>query len=139
MYQYRAVDKKGYTIDCYFSSKRDKKSAKKFFVKALKSARKPIKINIDKSGSNTAALIDINKNFAEDDQIEIRQCKYLNNIVEQDHKFIKKITRPTLGFQAEHSASATLEGIELHHMLRKGQHENSANLTVFEQFVALAA
>ncbi len=56
MYQYRAVDKKGNTIDCYFSSKHDKKSAKKFFVKSLKSAEKPIKINIDRSGSNTAVL-----------------------------------------------------------------------------------
>ena len=72
-------------------------------------------------------------------KIGIRQVKYLNNIVEQDHRFIKKITRPMLGFKTFHSAKATLSGIELHHMLKKGQHINPANMTIFEQFYALAA
>ena len=72
-------------------------------------------------------------------QITVRQNKYLNNIVEQDHRFIKKTTKPMKGFKAFHSASATLAGIELHHMLRKGQHRQSANMTVFEQFYGLAA
>lgn len=72
-------------------------------------------------------------------QITIRQNKYLNNIVEQDHRFVKKITNPMKGFQAFHSASATLSGIELHHMLRKGQHKQSENMTIFEQFYGLAA
>ena len=138
MYQYRAVDKEGQTIDCYFSKRRDKKSATDFFVKAIKSSGIPTKINIDKSGSNTYALEDINECLADKKQIEIRQNKYLNNLVEQDHRFIKKIIRPMLGFKSEHSANATLEGIELHHMLRKGQHKNAINQAVFEQFYALA-
>lgn len=139
MYQYRAVDKQGNTIDCYFSEKRDKKAATKFFMRSMKSSGKPLKINIDQSGSNTYALEDINSYLPKSEKIEIRQNKYLNNVVEQDHRFIKKITRPTLGFKARHSASATLEGIELHHMLRKGQHVDAANKNIFEQFYALVA
>ena len=69
----------------------------------------------------------------------VRQIKYLNNIVEQDHRFIKKITKPMKGFKAFHSADATLAGIELHHMLRKKQHTESDNQTIFEQFYGLAA
>jgi len=66
------------------------------------------------------------------------EVHYLNNIVESDHRFIKRTTKPMMGFKAFHSANATLLGIELHHMLRKGQHKNAANMTVFEQFYALA-
>ncbi len=71
-------------------------------------------------------------------QLTIRQVKYLNNIVEQDHRFVKKITKPMKGFKAFHSAEATLAGIELHHMLRKGQHTLSANESIFEQYYGLA-
>ena len=137
MYQYRAVDKDGNTVDCYLSEKRDKKSAIKFFIKAMCLSGKPKKITIDKSGANTAALNEINNCLVDSEKIEVRQIKYLNNIVEQDHRFIKKITKPMLGFKAVHSANATLCGIELHHMLRKEQHINAANQTVFEQFYAL--
>ena len=137
-YLYRAVDKSGVTIDFILSKKRDERSAKRFFNKAIGYAGKPEKITIDKSGSNNAALKSINKGFDEGEKIEIRQIKYLNNIVESDHRFIKRITKPMMGFKAFHSANATLLGIELHHMLRKGQHKNAANMTVFEQFYALA-
>jgi putative transposase len=118
---------------------RDKKAAKRFFDKAIGLSGKPEKITIDKSGSNNAALKFINKGLSEKDKIEIRQIKYLNNIVEQDHGFIKRITKPMWGFKAFHSASSTLIGIELHHMIRKQQHINSANQSVFEHFYALAA
>jgi putative transposase len=64
--------------------------------------------------------------------------KYLNNIVEQDHRGIKRIIKPMMGFKSFNSAEATLAGIELHRMLRKGQHKNSGNMTIFEQFYALA-
>jgi putative transposase len=64
--------------------------------------------------------------------------KYLNNIIEQDHRGIKRITDPMMGFKAFHSAEATLAGIDLHRMLKKGQHTQSANQPVFEQFYALA-
>lgn len=72
-------------------------------------------------------------------QLTVRQIKYLNNIVEQDHRFIKKITKPMKGFKAFQSAEATLSGIELHHMLRKKQHKQSNSMTIFEQFNTLAA
>lgn len=138
MYLYRAVDKNGNTIDFYFAKTRAKKDALKFFKKAIKTAGKPNKVTIDKSGSNTAALNEINNNLPKNEQIEIRQIKYLNNIVEQDHRFIKKITKTTLGFKSIKSARATLAGIELHHMLRKGQHKNAANQSIFKQFYGLA-
>jgi len=121
-YLYRAVDKENSTIDFLLTEKRDKKAAKRFFVKAIDNNGLPEKITIDKSGANTAAIEEYN---AENDtSIEIRQVKYLNNIVEQDHLFIKRITRPMLGFKKLNSASVTLRGIELVRMIRKGQMKN---------------
>ena len=124
-YLYRAVDKENNTIDFLLTKKRDKKAAKRFFVKAIKNNGLPEKITIDKSGSNKAAIEAYNKENNTD--IEIRQVKYLNNIVEQDHRFIKRITRPMLGFKEFYSASVTLRGIELVRMIRKGQMENQNN------------
>ena len=116
-YLYRAVDKSGATIDFMLSKNGDKQSAKRFFNKAIGFQAKPEKVTIDKSGSNISALESINKALPEADKIEVRQIKYLNNIVEQDHRFIKRITKPMMGFKSFVSASATLAGIELHHML----------------------
>ena len=67
------------------------------------------------------------------------RLKVVPLIVKQDYRFIKKITKPMKGFKAFHSAQATLSGVELHDMLRKNQHQNSDNMTIFEQFNALAA
>jgi putative transposase len=121
-YLYRAVDKENNTINFLLTEKRDKKAAKQFFIKAIENNGLPEKITIDKSGSNTAAIKEYN---AENDtSIEIRQVKYLNNIVEQDHRSIKRITRPMLGFKGFYSASITLRGIELVRMIRKGQMKN---------------
>lgn len=128
MYQYCVVDKGGDTVDCYFAKNRDKKAALAFFRKAILSSGKPTVINIDKSGSNIAALNEINITSSKSAKIKIRQNKYLNNMIEQDQRFIKKITRPTLGFKVMHSARATLDGIDVHHMLRKGQHINSKKI-----------
>ena len=137
-YLYRAVDKLGQTIDIYLSKRRDLTAAKHFFQKAFRSSGVPKKVNIDKSGSNTAALNDLNEGFKSEDKIFIRQNKYLNNLVEQDHRFIKKITKPMLGFYSLKSARATLSGIELHHMLKKGQHKTLNQLPIWEQFCSLA-
>jgi len=137
-YLYRAVDKAGVTIDFMLSKKRDEKAAKRFFNKAIGYSESPEKITIDKSGANNAALVSINKRLNKDSKIQVRQIKYLNNIVEQDHRFIKCIVRSMKGFKSFHSACATLMGIELHHMLHKGQHQNSAT-PIFEQFYALEA
>ena len=88
-YLYRAVDKKVQTVDYLLIAKRDKKASKRFFKKAIKSNVIPEKINIDKSGSNAAAIKEYNKE--EGINIEICQNKYLNNLVEQDHRFIKQL------------------------------------------------
>ena len=138
-YLYRAVDKSGDTIDFMLFEKRDFTAAKRFFCKAIGFNGQPEKVTIDKSGANNLALIRINKSRPDHHKIEIRQIKYLNNIVEQDHRFIKRITKPMMGFKSFKSACVTIAGIELHHMLRKQQHEIAANKPVFEQFYALAA
>jgi transposase-like protein len=99
----------------------------------------PAKITIDKSGANKAAI----KAYSPENntEIEIRQAKYLNNIVEQDHRSIRRIVRPMLGFKAFHSASVTLSGIEFIRMIRKGQLKNQNDLrqTPAEIFYSLAA
>ena len=115
------------------TARRDHKAALRFFNKAISSNSEPIKINIDKSGSNTAGI--------EGAYVEIRQCKYLNNIVEQDHRFIKKKVAPTLGSKSFRAATATIAGIELMHMIRKGQmrKKNGWPQTPAQQFYSLAA
>jgi len=128
------------------SVKRDKAAATAFFIKAIGSSGMPEKVTIDKSGSNTSALNSINSQLiilflftSAFMNIHVRQIKYLNNIVEQDHRGIKRITKPMMGFKAFHSADATLSGIELCRMLKKDQHINSESSHAFEQFYALAA
>jgi putative transposase len=145
MYLYRAVDKEGNTVDFMFSQQRDEPAARAFFVMAIGSNGVPEKVTMDKSGANKAGINTINLHLVIlfilsgiPIQIMVRQIKYLNNIVEQDHRFVKKIIKPMKGFKEFHSAAATLAGIELHHMLRKGQHTQSANETIFEQFYGLA-
>ncbi|MFK4822125.1 DDE-type integrase/transposase/recombinase [Ochrobactrum quorumnocens] len=96
---------------------------------------------MDKSSANLAGLQAVNtilKFTGTGDIIEIRQIKYLNNILEQDHRFIKRITKPIMGFKAFHSASATITGIEVAHMIRKNQFDND-NRSPFEDFAELAA
>ncbi|TXL09263.1 hypothetical protein BMR09_01620 [Methylococcaceae bacterium CS3] len=95
-YFYRAVDKEGNTIDFLLTAKRDMKAAKRFFKKAIKRNGRPELVNIDKSGSNKAALNSINKEDSDAPKVEpivIRQCKYLNNIIEplSSSSFIKSI------------------------------------------------
>ena len=140
---YRAVDKDGDTVDFMFSAKRDRKAALRFFKKAIGSNGLPHTVTIDKSGANNAALEQLNELFLMNSLcflfINIRQIKYLNNIVEQDHRHIKRIIKPMLGFKSFVLAKATIAGVELHHMLRKGQMVGAANMPIWKQFYALAA
>ena len=145
-YLYRAVDTNGDTVDFMLSPRRDESAAKAFFTKSIGSNGIPEKITIDKSGANLAGLNAINFQIAiltvlglSMMQIQIRQIKYLNNIIEQDHRGIKRITNPMMGFKAFHSSEATLAGIELCRMIKKGQHIEAKNSSIFEQFYALAA
>ena len=140
VYLYRAVDKEGDTVDFLLRAKRDAMAAKAFFRKAFKENGRPDKVTVDKSGSNKAALDSFNKDVAEEEKIEIRQIKYLNNICEQDHRFIKKRTRPMLGFKNFHSAKATISGIENIRMIQKGQIiAQKASQFAFSNFAALMA
>src|SRR5881227_36055 len=118
-YLYRAVDKQGQTMDFLPTEHRDKEAALRFLKKAIRRHGVPEKITIDGSAANEAAIK--RYNAEQGTAIEIRKIKYLNNIVEQDHRGVKRITRPMLGFKAFDAAQATLAGIELMHMLRKGQ------------------
>ena len=136
-YLYRAVDKAGATVDFLLTAKRDRKAALRFLRKAIGQNGMPKKITIDKSGANTAAIESYNKDQEAD--IEIRQVKYLNNIVEQDHRAVKRLVRPILGFKSFRSAHVTLTGIELMHMIRKGQLRTKGKLRPAEAFYSLAA
>jgi len=136
-YYYRAVDKEGKTIDFYLSRTRDKKAAKFFLQKAIWHGNIPIKINVDKYMASFVAIQNINEGLSESEKIEITQIKMKNQIIEQDHRFIKKITKPMLGFKSFISAEATLKGIELNHMLRKRQSKLITNFPVWKQFYAL--
>tara|TARA_B100000780_G_scaffold271042_1_gene231553 strand:+ start:2584 stop:3102 length:519 start_codon:yes stop_codon:yes gene_type:complete len=119
-YLYRAIDKHGKTLDFMLSKRREKAAARLFFRCAIETNGVPSRIAINKSGANFADLRWINiglKLSRTHRPIEILRAKYLNDIVEQDHRFIKKVTRPMLGFKVFHSATATLAGIEVAHMI----------------------
>jgi len=138
-YYDRAVDKANHTIDFYLSKQRDLFSAKRFLTQAIASQGIPKTITIDKSGANLAALKSVNRRLEKDQRIQIRQNKYLNNRVEQDHRAIKRMTQPMMGFKSFSSAAATLAGIELCHKLRKGQAAENTHLSLAQQFCKLAA
>lgn len=134
-YLYRAVDKNGNTVDFLLTKKRQRISAHKFLVNAIQSNGKPELINIDKSGSNFQAIKLLNRRTFSN--IKIRQCKYLNNIIEQYHRKIKWRLIQGLGFKCFESAQRTIAGIEVVQMLKKNQLENPKNLT-YESFKSLA-
>ncbi len=139
-YLYRAVDKHGQTIDFLLTEQRDERAAKRFLTKAIRRHGVPDKITIDGNEANAAAIRSYNEEHGT--AIIIRQVKYLNNMVEQDHRSVKRVTRPMLGFKSFAAAQAALVGIELMHMLKKGQMvvvEGAEGLTAADQFYALAA
>jgi transposase-like protein len=137
-YLYRAVDKEGQTVDFLLTAHRDKAAAKRFFAKAMRHHGIPEKVTMDKSGANKAAIDEIND--ARETPIAVRQIKYLNNLIEQDHRSVKRIAKPMLGFKSFDSARSVLAGIELMHMIRKGQlmMDGGDNMSFADQFYALA-
>jgi putative transposase len=132
-YLYRVVDKAGDTVDFLLTAKWDRMAALCFLRKAIGDHGTPKKITIDKSGANAAAIESYNAEQHAD--IEVRQVKYLNNILERDHRATKRAVRPTLGFKSFWSAAITLAGIELMHMIRKGQ---LSKLRPAQQFYSVA-
>ena len=148
MYLYRAVDSDGNTLEFLLSPTRDAEAAKRFFLKALHTtagsapqARRleepvaqltaatgpnttrsvPRVINVDKNAAYPKAIAELKASGALPEQVELRQVKYLNNLVEQDHRFIKRLVKPGMGFFSVETAGRTLQGYEVMHMIRKGQ------------------
>ena len=138
-YLYRAVDKEGQTVDFLLTPQRDKAAAEAFLRKAIRNQGLPEKITLDQSGSNPAASTHYNKTHKT--AIVMRHSKYLNNIVEQDHRAVKRLTHPMLGFKSFWAACCTIAGIEVMHAIRKGQLAPAGDRprTPAEQFYALAA
>lgn len=135
-YLYRSVDKEGDTVDFLLTKRRHRISAQKFLIKAIENNVNPELINIDKSGSNKAAIKLYNRrNYS---NIKIRQCKYLNNIVEQDHRMIKWRIMLGLGFKEFESAKRTISGIEVVRMIKKNQLVNPESST-YKSFISLAS
>lgn len=139
-YYYRAVDKFGKTLAFMLSEKRDEAVATAFFARTIGNNGFPDRVVIDQSGANLAGLENINCLPILNGWyrlIKVLQVKYLNNIIEQDHRFIKTLTRQMKDFKSFTSAFATLEGIEVAHMIRKQQFGASGQ-SAFQQFAALA-
>ena len=123
-YLYRAIDSTGNTIDFYLSHTRNAKDAKRFLAKAIKAQEKkglPRKINTDKAGCYTKAISELKDEGRLPEDIEHRQVKYMNNKVEADHGKLKRLIKPTLGFQSMKTAFATIKGFEIMRMFKKGQ------------------
>jgi transposase, IS6 family len=144
-YLYRAVDSEGNTFEFLLSPTRDAEAAKRFFLKALQSSVRstastevgdelvkrsgglsspqpsPRVINTDKNAAYPKAIIDLKESNVLPESGELRQVKYLNNIVEQDHRFIKRLTRPGMGFFSFETAWHPLQGYEMMNCMRKGQ------------------
>jgi transposase-like protein len=137
---YRAVDKHGQTIDFLLTEHRDAEAALRLLKKAIRRNGVPETMTIDGSDANEAAI----KRYNEENgtTIRIRQVQYFNNIVEQDHRAVKRVTRPMLGVKSFEAAQGTLVGIELMHMIKKRQmlmEAEDEGLTAAELFYSLAA
>ena len=122
-YLYRAVDSAGNTLDFMLSAKRDGKAAARFFRKVLKAThtQTPRVITVDKNAAYPVAVEALKADETLAAETEYRQSKYLNNIIEQDHRNIKRLTKPMMGFGSFNTARRTLSGIEAMSMIRKGQ------------------
>jgi putative transposase len=135
-YLYRAVDRQGNTVDFLLRAHRDKAAARRYFEKAIDQNGEPGTITVDKSGASLAALEALNAGRST--PIKVRQNKYLNNIVEQGPRAIKRIIKPMMGFKDFRCARIILAGIELMHMICKGQmHDDGVAKNATEQFYSL--
>ncbi|EFH83003.1 Transposase [Ktedonobacter racemifer DSM 44963] len=161
MYLYRAVDSEGNTIEFLLSPTRDAEAAKRFFLKALHATtdstpqaqqvasptaptvptptrRTPRVINVDKNAAYPKAIANLKATEVLPQHVELRQVKYLNNLIEQDHRFLKRLTKPGMGFFTFETAWRTVQGFEVMNMIRKGQLQGVAKGDVKEQVTLIA-
>ncbi len=148
MYLYRAIDNVGDTVEFFFSENRDLLAAKRFICKALKRHGRPDRVVIDGSQTNREAIIACDGESRLRDRsrrppqpVRIRQSRYLNNRIEQDHRRIKRQIRSMLGFKSMTCAATILSGIEMVQMMRNRQPRYAYNPapSLAEQFDILAA
>jgi IS6 family transposase len=139
-YLYRAVDSRGQTVDFLLSARRDTVAAKRFFRKALAQPHtvNPRTVTVDKNPAYPRAVVDMKRDHELWRRTRMRQCKYLNNIVEQDHRRIKRLVRPGLGFGCFRTARRTLAGFETMAMIRKGQVRNIEGRDIRHQAAFIA-
>ena len=128
MYLYRAVDAHGNTLEFLLSPTRDAEAAKCFFLKTLTASHtaEPRVINVDKNAAYPKAFNELKAAGLISDNCELRQVKYLNNLIEQNHRFIKRLTKPGMGFFSFQTAWRTLQGFEMMNRIRKGQMQEVA-------------
>jgi transposase, IS6 family len=122
-YLYRAVDSTGQTIDFLLTARRDADSAKRFFRKVFSAEGNPMArvLNVDKNPAYAAAVRELKTDGTLPGRVRLRQCRYLNNVVEQDHRIVKKRVWLAKGYGSFQSAWRTLQGIEAMNMIRKGR------------------
>jgi transposase-like protein len=121
VYLYRAVDKAGKTVDFYLSRKRDVNAAKAFLRKAMKQQRIPTKITLDAYAASHRAVADLKRDGELPKRVRVRSSKYLNNLIEQDHRHVKQRLGPMLGLKSFRTAAVVISGIELAGKIRKNQ------------------
>ena len=165
MYLYRAVDSQGNTLEFLLSPTRDAEAAKRFFVKALHATAgsapgaRPIQeqvaqptvpadphpttstprvINVDKNAAYPKAIAELKASGVLPEGVKLRQVKYLNNLIEQDHRFIKRLVKPGMGFFSFETAGRTLQGYEAMHMIRKGQARGVGKGDITDQVAFIA-
>jgi transposase, IS6 family len=165
MYLYRAVDSDGNTLEFLLSPTRDAEAAKRFFVKALRSTAgsapqacplqeqveepttgavpnltqsAPRVITVDKNAAYPKAMAELKAAGILPEAVELRQVKYLNNLIEQDHRFIKRLVKPGMGFFSFETAGRTLQGYEVMNMIRKGQVRGVGKGDITEQITFVA-
>jgi transposase, IS6 family len=122
-YLYRAVDKEGHTIEFMLSAKRDISAAKRFFKKLMRAdhRRLPFTISVDKNAACPEAFTSSQMEKVLPHDCKLRRVKYLDNIIEQDHRFTKKRVRGCSGYRSFDTAERTIQGVETVNMMRKGQ------------------
>jgi transposase-like protein len=139
-YLYRAVDSKGNTLDFLLTAHRDAQATQRFLRKALKAGhtQEPRVINVDKNAAYPKAINELKEKKELSEKVELRQNKYLNNRIEQNHRFIKWLVKPGMGFKSFNTARRTTKGYEIMHILKKGQIKQVEGGAVKEQVKFIA-